>query len=102
MKRFQVKIMPEAGENIGSAYKELKKENPIFAAKWREEIKKAILGLDRFPESHVVAPENRSFNCEIRQLLYGRGTPWRIFFTIEGKTVKVLHVRHGRQNYWGG
>ena len=102
MNRYQIKIMPEAEENIREAYKDFKKENPIFAAKWREEIQNSILGLEQFPESHAVAPESRSFDCEIRQLLYGRGTPWRIFFTIENRTVKVLHVRHGRRNYWNG
>jgi hypothetical protein len=36
----------------------------------------------------------------IRQALYGRGTPWRIFFTVDGETVQVLHVRHGNRDYW--
>jgi plasmid stabilization system protein ParE len=38
------------------------------------------------------APENRSFKREIRQLLYDQ---YRILFTIRGRTVRVLHVRHG-------
>lgn len=59
-----------------------------------------ILELSTLPESHAIAPESDPFECEIRQLLVGRGTPWRIFFTVDGEQVQVLHVRHGRQNYW--
>ncbi len=44
------------------------------------------------PERCAHAPENRWFKREIRQLLYDQ---YRILFTIRGRTVRVLHVRHG-------
>jgi len=52
------------------------------------------------PKSHALAPESEAFDCEVRQALFGSGTPWRIFFTIDGDTVQVLHVRHGNRDYW--
>jgi hypothetical protein len=49
---------------------------------------------DRCP----LAPENKEFPFEVRQLLYGRKPHlYRVLFTIEGDTVVVLHIRHGRR-----
>ena len=100
MRRYRVTISPFAQDNILEAYGWLVAENPAYAKKWLGGIREKIVGLEIFPESHAVAPESDAFASEIRQLLYGRGTPWRIFFTIEGSTVHVLHVRHGSRNYW--
>ncbi|MBF0128813.1 MAG: type II toxin-antitoxin system RelE/ParE family toxin [Alphaproteobacteria bacterium] len=51
------------------------------------------------PEFHRNS-ESEAFDCDIRHVLYGRGTPWRIFFTVDGDIVQVLHVRHGNRDYW--
>ena len=93
-------ITPFAGEDIRKAYKWLEIENPVYASKWLSGIRDKIIDLETMPESHAIAPESRAFDCEIRQLLFGRGTPWRIFFTVEKSTVHVLHVRHGSRDYW--
>ena len=100
MKRYRVVITPFAEDNIRKAHDWLQSANPAYAAKWLAGIRDKILGLETLPESHAVAPESGAFNREIRQLLVGRGTPWRVFFTIEGSTVHVLHVRHGSRDYW--
>ena len=100
MRQYRVIISPFAADNIREAHEWLMAENPAYVSKWLAGVREKILGLETFPESHVVAPESDAFDCEIRQLLYGRGTPWRIFFTIEGSTVHVLHVRHGNRDYW--
>ncbi len=100
MKRYKVVITPFAAGNIREAHEWLLSENPIYAAKWLDGIRDKILGLRTLPESHAMAPESEAFDCEIRQLLFGRGTPWRIFFTIDGSAVQVLHVRHGSRDYW--
>ncbi len=100
MKRYKVIVTPFAADNIREAHEWLAVENPLSAAKWLDGIRDKILGLETNPQSHAVAPESEDFDCQIRQLLFGRGSPWRIFFTIEGSTVKVLHVRHGSRDYW--
>ena len=100
MRRYRVVITPFAGENIREAHEWIEAENPVYAAKWLSGIRDKILELETLPESHATAPESESFDCQIRQLLFGRGTPWRILFTIEGSTVHVLHVRHGARDYW--
>ncbi len=100
MKRYEVVITPFAAGNVREAHEWLVVENPAYAAKWLDGIRDKIIGLETLPESHAVAPESEAFDCEIRQLLLGRRNPWRIFFTIEGPTVQVLHVRHGSRDYW--
>jgi hypothetical protein len=38
------------------------------------------------------------FPFEVRRLLYGRKPhAYGVLFTIEGDTVSVLHIRHGRR-----
>ena len=100
MKRYRVIITPFAADNIRQAYEWLAAENPAYAAKWLTGIREKILSLENLPKSHALAPESEAFDCDIRQALYGRGTPWRIFFSIDGETVHVLHVRHGHRDYW--
>ncbi len=100
MKRYRVIIVPFAGENIREAYEWFGVENPVHAAKWLNGIGDRILELETLPGSHALAPESEAFDCGIRQLFFGRGAPWRIFFAIEDSTVQVLHVRHGRRGYW--
>ncbi|MBF0177691.1 MAG: type II toxin-antitoxin system RelE/ParE family toxin [Magnetococcales bacterium] len=95
-------ITPNAADNLRGAHGWFKAENPQYAARWLQGIKEAILDLGSIPESHPLAPENEVLNAEIRQRLFGRGTPWRIFFTVEETTVYVLHVRHGRRDDWSG
>jgi len=52
------------------------------------------------PKRCPLAPENEYYPEEIRQLLYGRRQGrYRILFTIEQRTVTILHVRHGAQRY---
>ncbi len=51
-----------------------------------------------FPHRCPLAPENSGSPIPIRQLLYGRKPHvYRILFMIEGDTVQVLHIRHGRR-----
>ncbi|MBF0142957.1 MAG: type II toxin-antitoxin system RelE/ParE family toxin [Magnetococcales bacterium] len=95
-------ITPFAADNIREAHGWLKTENPPYATHWLRGIKEAILDLGSMPESHPLAPESDALDGTIRQRLFGRSTPWRIFFTIEETTVYILHVRHGRRDDWQG
>lgn len=66
--------------------------------RWFLSLENAIASLASFPERCPLAPENASFPFEVRHLLYGRKPHvYRILFTIEGDTVYVLHLRHGRR-----
>ncbi len=100
MRRYGVVITRCAAGNINEAYAWLSARNPRYAERWLEEIRNAILSLDTLPESHALAPENDAFDDEIRHVFVGRGTAWRVFFTVKGSTVHVLHVRYGGRDAW--
>lgn len=66
--------------------------------RWFLVLDDAIASLAKFPERCPLAPEAARFPFEVRQLLYGRKPhTYRILFTIDGNTVKILHIRHGRR-----
>ena len=100
MQRYEVVVTPFAAANIREAHEWLSAKSPDYADRWLAAIREKILSLDTLPESHAVAQESAAFEVEIRQLPVGRGTPWKVFFTVEGSTVHVLHVRHGARDAW--
>jgi plasmid stabilization system protein ParE len=66
--------------------------------RWFRKMKETINSLSQIPERCPLAPENDEFTYELRQLLYGRKpNVYRILFTIDGDTVIVLRIRHGRR-----
>ena len=66
--------------------------------RWFEGLRQAVASLAQTPRRCPLAPENERFPFEVRQLLYGhRAHRYRVLFTIEGDTVTVLHIRHGRR-----
>ena len=66
--------------------------------RWFLTLHEAIASLADYPRRCPLAPENPAFSFEVRQLLYGRPPHvYRILFTIDNRTVNVLHIRHGRR-----
>jgi len=69
---------------------------------WFRKLQDAVYSLRELPQRCPLAPENKEFPFEVRQLLYGRRSHrYRILFTIEGETVVILHIRHGRRRHLG-
>ena len=65
-----VVVTPFAAANI---------RNPVWADRWLAHVREKILSLDTLPESHETAKESAAFDAEVRQVLVGRGTPWKVF-----------------------
>jgi plasmid stabilization system protein ParE len=66
--------------------------------RWFLTLEEEIASLATFPERAPLAPESARFPFEVRQLLYGRKPHvYRILYSIEGETVRVLHIRHARR-----
>ena len=70
--------------------------SPEQAAKWVEEFRAAIDGLQDNPQRHAYARENDYHPIELRQLLFGIGHrhTHRAIFYISDDTVQVVSVRH--------
>ena len=93
-------ITPQAAEDLSAAWAWLRERNPRAADEWLAGIRQMILALGSFPEAHPVAPESSAFDLEIRRVLYGRTTRWRIYYALVDGAVHVLHVRRGRRGDW--
>ena len=66
--------------------------------RWFQGLREAVKSLAHAPYRCPLAPENALFAFEVRQLVYGRKPHvYRILYTIEGDTVSIVHVRHGRR-----
>ncbi|MEI9814851.1 MAG: type II toxin-antitoxin system RelE/ParE family toxin [Acidobacteriota bacterium] len=65
---------------------------------WFRALGDAIASLAQIPLRCPFAAESPQFAFEVRHLFYGRKPHvYRILFTIEGRKVHILHIRHGRR-----
>lgn len=93
--KFRVIIQPEAEAEVAEAFEYIESRSPDNAARWLKGLYASVSTLEQFPTRCGLAPEDRQFKEEIRQLLYGRGRHrYRILFTARGSNVHVVHVRH--------
>lgn len=97
---YEVLIMPSAEAEFEAAYLWIAERNPDAAVKWYNGVLDALLTLETFPERCPLAPERDAFDHEIRQLLHGnRRHAYRILFDVEGRNVRILHIRHGAREH---
>lgn len=91
-KRYRVVFTDRAKRDFDRSYKWGRRElGDARARKWYREIKSQILAsLSAFPLGHPPAPESEQHGSEIRHMIVGR---YRVLFEVEGKTVRVMHLR---------
>jgi len=96
---FRVRNTAKAKRDLDEILKWLLSQEAGDAGlRWFQGLAEALASLAHSPNRCSLAPENKSFPFEVRQLLYGhRQHRYRILFAIEGGTVVILHVRHGRR-----
>lgn len=95
MKRYRLLIQPPALADLDEAYAWISEQSPDAAARWFNGFVDALNSLKTHPERCGLAPENDLIEPEIRQLLYGRRSGvYRAIFTIKGREIRVLHIRH--------
>ena len=96
---FRVKTTTKAKRDLDGILKRLlSQEAGETGLRWFQGLHQAVARLADFPRRCALAPENAVFPFEVRHLLYGhKPHVYRIIFTIEGNTVSVLHIRHGRR-----
>ena len=96
---YRVILQAQANEDIDRVLSYLVRHASMdVAARWLTEIEGAVDTLERMPLRCPIAAESEQFEHEIRQLLVD---PYRILFTIVGREVHVLHVRHASRRTLG-
>lgn len=95
---YRVEVAEAAKKEIRAAYYWLWSRSPESADNWLDGLEAAIATLSEFPHRCARARESREFDDDVRQLIYGkRRGRYRVLYRVTGKTVQVLHVRHGAQ-----
>jgi plasmid stabilization system protein ParE len=102
MKRWNVIVELSAQRDIAEAHLWLAEQAPDAADRWFDSIYDTIGSLQIFPERCPLAPENKFFKTEIREIFHGRRQhKYRILFTVSENEVRVLHIRHGARRALG-
>jgi plasmid stabilization system protein ParE len=71
---YSVEILPQALDNIESAYRWMANNiSSERAEQWYEELMTAVRSLEQFPNRASQAPETAEFELDIRQLFVGKG-----------------------------
>lgn len=91
-------MQPEAYDDMEGSYAYIERDAPESAQQWAIGLMEAINSLETFPSRCLLAPEDKHFPQEIRQLLYGKPHRYRILFTISEDAVSILHIRHTAQD----
>jgi plasmid stabilization system protein ParE len=92
--KYRVIVQPLALEDLDAAFQWAARHAPQAAARWFFRFWDALQTLDTNPERCAVAPESDAVEAEIRQYLFSRKpNVFRALFTIDGDTVRVLHIR---------
>jgi plasmid stabilization system protein ParE len=96
---FRVEISAQAASDAEAILEWLMSEHAgDTGIRWFLALEDAIASLATFPARCPIATESARFPFEVRQLLYGhKPHVYRILFAIDGQTVNVLHIRHGRR-----
>jgi plasmid stabilization system protein ParE len=94
---YRVILTPEAERDLRTAYRYIRNHAPQAAREWIRRARRSIKTLSHHPERCPLAPESASFDEPIRELLFGSGNrgTYRFLFLVTGKTVHILHIRHG-------
>ncbi len=99
MDKYKVMINPRAIRDLDSIYKYIANEklDPENAKGQVDRIKKAVLGLDTFPQSHQERNEGRYAGKSYRQLLIDN---YIAIFRIDEscKTVYVVTIQYQGRN----
>lgn len=93
--KYRVFLTAQAMDDAEEAYRWIGAQSPDSAERWYDSLVKAVTSLKTCPERCPLAPENDSFDEEIRQRLYGkRDRMYRIMFVVRSDAVHILHIRH--------
>jgi plasmid stabilization system protein ParE len=98
--KYKLIMQPSASTDLEEAYRWIAERSPTRAAGWFNRFVEALTSLEKYPERCEIAPESKFVGVKIRQLLYGRrGGIYRALYTIRGREVHILHIRHSARGF---
>jgi plasmid stabilization system protein ParE len=97
---YQVRLSAKAERDVEALLQWFAEQSAGAAAdRWFERLWTKIATLETMPRRCTVATEAQDVGLELRELLFGRRTDkYRILFTVEDKTVNILHIRRASRD----
>ncbi len=93
---YRVELTSRASKDLEEIYAWVVANAPLRGPLWFNRFEQSILSLRIFPERCPLEPSLSTRRHEVRKLLFGRRHDvYRIYFTVIGGVVHVLHIRHG-------
>lgn len=101
MWEYEIVFAPTAEEDLENIAAWLSENAPHKLREWLLAIRADIETLTLMPERCPLAPENGLWGEEeLRQLLFQEyPSKYRVLFTIEGRQVRILNIRHGARRF---
>lgn len=97
---YQVILQRLAEQDLSEAYSWAAKHAPRTAGRWLDRFQEALGTLAHQPQRCALAKENGKVEVEIRQFLFGkRPSVFRVLFTIDGNTVRILRIRRAQRRF---
>jgi len=94
VQKYKIEIKPLAEDDLETIFLFIAQDSPANAFRWYQHLVTKIQSLETMPKRCPIAPESKDVAQEIRHFIIDN---YRALFTIDGKTVQVLHVRGGWQ-----
>lgn len=95
---YAVLVQRLALQDLESAYQRAARNAPATADRWLERFRRALRTLQHNPQRCPLAREDRKVDLEIREFLFGRRPHvFRVLFTIDGDTVRILRIRRAQR-----
>lgn len=96
--KFRVLLQRLALEDLREAYEWASRYAPHTAARWLDRFQDALNTLGTNPQRCPFACENGKVAVEVREFHFGkRPSVFRVIFTIEADTVRVLRIRRAQR-----
>ena len=96
MKKYKIKILQEAFEDLEEIILYVSKDSKENALKLHNEIMESINKLSKLPKRGRLVPEKNMTRLGFRMLFV---SSYIIFYRIIGEEVYIYRVLHGKQNY---
>lgn len=95
-KKYDVRYLPAAQQDLTDILNYIRQDNPSAAYKLVQEIDKAVSGLEEFPIMGVIPKDLRLKSLNYRMLVIDN---YLVFYVIKDSIIEIRRIIHGKRKY---
>ena len=92
VRRYEIEVSATANRDIDKIQDFIALDSPGTATDFTLRLLARIESLGGYPRRHPRVAGARSLGKDVRAMVV---TPYKVYYTVSGNVVRVLHVRHG-------